>query len=324
MIDDMGLEMVRPVRHAPQQLGSAVDDGMIPQRTLQASVQCTGIGTHSGSPVSIALHPAPIGHGIVFRRTDVAPGTGDLPARWDHVVDGGLNTTLGNAHGTRLSTIEHLMAALIGCGIDNALITVDGPELPIMDGSAAPFVFLLECAGAVEQDAPRRVLRVLAPIELRDGARVATLLPEDACVIDAEIQFAHPRIGQQRVAFALGGDRFKLELCRARTFGFLGEVDRLRAMGLARGSSLDNAVVLDSERVVNPEGLRYRDEFVRHKALDCLGDLFLAGGVVLGRYRGVRPGHALTHALLRRLFATDDAWRWEDACAMRQFSFAAA
>ena len=286
---------------------------MANQRTLKSPIQCTGVGLHSGAPVKMRLKPAPAGSGISFLRTDVAAR---IPARWDRVVDTRLCTVVGTKaggpEGTTVGTIEHLMAAFAGCGIDNAVVELDGPEVPIMDGSAAPFVFLIDCAGTAQLDAPRRALRVLKEVTIVEGDKRVTLAPSPVPLFSFEIEFENAAIRRQEVTLALTDGRFKSDIARARTFGFLHEVDLMRRNGYARGGSLDNAVVISGDRILNPTGLRYTDEFVRHKMLDAVGDLALAGGPVLGHFHGARSGHTLNNKLLRALFADRQAWTWED------------
>ena len=255
----------------------------------------------------MTLIPAEPGSGIVFRRAD--RGGALIDARFDNVSDTTLGTSLKNGDGIGVATIEHLMAALVGLGIDNLIVELDGPEVPIMDGSAAPFVFLAECAGIVAQQAPRRAIEVLKPVEVVDGERYAALTPSDGFSISCAISFDHPAIAGQSCYVELSNGAFKRELARARTFGFLADIDRLRANGLALGGSLDNAVVLSDDAVLNDGGLRYADEFVRHKALDCIGDLYLAGGPIIGHVDCIRAGHGMNHRLLKALFADQDAWR---------------
>ena len=287
------------------------------QTTLASCVRCSGVGLHSGVPISMTLHPAPADSGITFRRTDL-PGTPTIPARWDAVTDSTLCTTLarGAAH---VATVEHLLSALAGMAVDNAVVDLDGPEVPIMDGSAAPFVFLIECAGLTAQTAPRRALRLCKTVTASDGDRRVTLAPpkpgaaESGLSLTFTIDFDSPAIARQSWTVALADAGYKRDVARARTFGFLADVDRLRAAGLARGGSLDNAIVVDHGRVVNEGGLRYSNEFVRHKILDCVGDLYLAGAPIIGDFTGERSGHALNHELLRTLFAEPAAWVWEPA-----------
>ncbi len=287
------------------------------QRTLKAAIGATGVGLHSGARVTIRLVPAPVGHGIVFLRTDTGA---HIPARHDHVVDTRLCTVLGVGHdpGARIGTVEHVMAALSAAGIDNALIKVSGPEVPIMDGSAAPFTFLIDCAGIAAQDAALSVLQVLRPVRVKEGDATAALLPAtDTLLRDEgarlalalEIDFAADAIGHQERALLLTPDRFRDELAAARTFGFAEDLQRLRAHGLARGGSLANAVVLAGGKVVNEGGLRFTDEFVRHKLLDAVGDLALAGMPIQARFVGHRSGHRLNNQLLRALFDQPEAWR---------------
>jgi len=293
------------------------------QTTLETAVTCDGVGVHTGQPVTLSLWPAPAGTGVVFRRSDLAAeGAPDrarqlerasIPARFDRVTDTRLCTTLSNEHGASVGTVEHLMAALLGCGVDNAVAEVDGPELPIMDGSASPFVALIESAGLRVHKTPARRIRVLRDVCVRDGDRSVCVRPADAFTAEVGIEFADPAIGRQTRTFTLDPHQFRTELARARTFGFLEEVEALRRAGLARGGSFENAVVVDNGRVLNESGLRYVDEFVRHKALDLIGDLYLAGAPIVGRIVGEKPGHDLNNRLLRELFATEDAWRIEDA-----------
>jgi UDP-3-O-[3-hydroxymyristoyl] N-acetylglucosamine deacetylase len=278
------------------------------QRTLRNSASCSGVSLHSGNTVSLRIHPAAPNSGIVFRRTDVSGGCSDIPAHYDYIGATKLCTTLVNEQGVSVATIEHLMAALAGCEIDNATIELDGPEVPIMDGSAEPFVELIEKAGIVEQNAPRRMIQVLHPVTVRDGDSIASLEPYNGFSIVLDIEFGSTAIGRQGISLEMSGDAFKADLCRARTFGFLHELQAMIKAGFARGGSLDNAVVIDGDRVMNEGGLRFADEFVRHKALDCVGDMYLAGGPLLGRFRGVKSGHAMHHKLLQALFEQDAAW----------------
>jgi len=241
----------------------------------------------------------------VFRRTDAGV---EIRASWVNAVAAPLCTMLSNGEGITIGTVEHLMAALAGAEIDNAIVELDGSEVPIMDGSAAPFLFLIECAGIVEQDAPRRAIKVLKPVSIIDAGATAELLPDHGFSMSFEIDFANPLISRQdaRVVFEEG--TFKSAISRARTFGLLDEVGRLRAAGFGRGGSLDNVVVVSGDHVLNADGLRYDDEFVRHKLLDALGDLYLAGGPIIGEFRGVRSGHGHTRQLLAALFADAEAW----------------
>lgn len=285
------------------------------QTTIGHAVHCSGIGLHSGCPVEMRLLPAPAGHGIVFRRIDLpdAARVADsdrIAARFDSIVDTRLGMTLGNKDGVHVATVEHLMAALMGCGIDNVEVELTGPEVPAMDGSAAPFVFLIECAGLKQFNVRRRALRILRPIVVEDGDKRAELAPATRFTVDVEIDFAATMVRRQRFIVDVTEAEFRTHVSRARTFGFLSEVESLRANGLALGGSLENAVVVDGDSVLNADGLRFTDEFVRHKALDAIGDLALAGAPLLGRFRGVRTGHTLNAALLRALFASEDAFEF--------------
>lgn len=278
------------------------------QRTLKSSIHCSGVALHSGAKVALTLHPADPNTGIVFKRVDIAGGGALIPARWDHVVDTRLCTMLGNKDGVTIGTVEHLLAALAGSAVDNVLIELNGPEVPIMDGSSEPFLFLVECAGIVEQDAPRRAIRIEKPVSVIQGDKSAWLLPSDGFSVAFEITFKSAAIGTQTASVGMGHGIFKNEIARARTFCMAEEVQQLWSMGLARGGSLDNAIVVSGDRVLNEGGLRFDDEFVRHKVLDAVGDLTLAGAPIIGHYHGRCSGHALTNQLLRTLFADETAW----------------
>jgi UDP-3-O-[3-hydroxymyristoyl] N-acetylglucosamine deacetylase len=278
------------------------------QQTLKAPISCVGVGLHHGHRASLTFRPAPADHGIVFRRTDISV---DIQARFDRVVDTRLATVLEDSD-ARIGTIEHVMAALAGCGIDNAVVEIDGPEPPILDGSASPFVFLLDCAGVVAQEAPRTTIEIRRPIRVSDGEAFAELRPpvpgRAGLDMALSIDFPAVAIGRQALSLRLTPDTFRHELARARTFTLAQEIDQLRAAGLARGGSLENAVVVDEARVLNLAGLRMPDEFVRHKLLDAVGDLALAGAPLCGRFVAHRSGHTLNHRLLQALFADDSAW----------------
>jgi UDP-3-O-[3-hydroxymyristoyl] N-acetylglucosamine deacetylase len=286
--------------------------GLAPRQfTLKAPISCVGIGLHSGRKVSLGLHPAPVGSGIVFRRTDLGI---DIPARFDHVVDTRMCTVLADPSRplARIGTVEHVMAALAGCGVTNALVTVDGPEVPILDGSAASFTFLIDCAGLQAQHADMQVIEVLRSVVVREGEAVAELHPGGdfaGLAATLSIEFAAAAIGRQDLSVDVTPESFRTQLAAARTFTLLHEVEALRQAGLALGGSLDNAVVVDGDHVVNPSGLRMPDEFVRHKLLDAVGDLALAGAALHGRFIGHRTGHTLNNRLLRALFADQANWR---------------
>jgi UDP-3-O-[3-hydroxymyristoyl] N-acetylglucosamine deacetylase len=280
------------------------------QHTLVSPAILAGVGLHTGERVRLAIKPASAGSGIVFVRTDIKTGDNRVPVSPEAVVRTQLGTVIEGAPGVTVSTIEHLMAALAALDIDNAVVELDGPEVPIMDGSALPFVKLLDRAGRRTQSALRRYIEVLNPVEVTDGDKRAALLPDDGFVVDFEIAFASAAIGRQRVVIDVTEQSFRSELADCRTFGFVGEVEALRAKGLARGGTMLNAVVLDGDRVLNPEGLRRSDEFVRHKALDAVGDLYVLGAPLIGRFEGVLAGHTLNNAVVRALMARPDAWSY--------------
>ena len=283
---------------------------MLRQRTLQESIRSTGVGLHSGNKVTMQLSPAPVDTGIVFRRTDLSP-IRDIPARADQVDETDLSTSLGRGE-FQVTTVEHLLSALCGLGIDNAFIEIDSPEVPIMDGSAGPFVYLLQTAGVQEQSAAKRFIRVTREITVSDGDKVATLRPYEGFRVTFAIDFDHPVFKEQigHAALDISSEAFVREISRARTFGFVHEFEYMRSRGLARGGSVDNAIVVDDYRILNEGGLRYDDEFVKHKILDAIGDLYLAGHQLLAEYEGVKSGHALNNRLVRALFEQPQCWEW--------------
>lgn len=283
---------------------------MTQQRSLKNTIRATGVGLHSGNKVYMTLRPAPVNHGIVFRRVDLDPVV-DVPASGELVTETTLCTGL-TRDGAKIQTIEHLMSAFSGLGIDNAIVELSSTELPIMDGSAGPFVFLLQSAGIIEQDAAKRFIRIKQPIEVRDGDKIARFEPYDGYRLGFTIEFDHPMIparqSRQEIDFSTAG--YIKEIARARTFGFMRDLEYMRERNLGLGGSMDNAIVLDEFRVLNEDGLRYTDEFVRHKILDAIGDLYLAGGPILGHYEGFKSGHALNNKLVRALLAERSAWEW--------------
>jgi UDP-3-O-[3-hydroxymyristoyl] N-acetylglucosamine deacetylase len=283
----------------------AVERGTARQKTLKASVRCRGIGLHSGVRVNLAVHPGEPDSGIRFRRKD--RGGTEIPGTWRYLTKSPLCTTLAH-DGVSVTMIEHLMAAFCGLAIDNAVVELDAAEVPAMDGSALPFVYLFESVGMVEQDKPRRAIKLLKRVQATSRGASAMLSPGDGFAVSFAIDFASSMIGHQAITLAPDAVSFKQDISRARTFGFLEEVERMRTAGLARGGSLDNAVVLSGNHVLNPDGLRYSDEFVRHKVLDAMGDLYLAGGPIIGHFDGVRSGHALNRGLLEKLFADPRSW----------------
>ncbi len=279
------------------------------QHTVRSPALFAGVGVHTGEYTRVSVRPAAADTGIVFVRTDVRDRGNRVPVTGEAVCKTQLGTVIGNADDVTVSTIEHLMAAFAMLGVDNAVVEVDGPEMPIMDGSSAAFVRLLDRAGLRPQEAPRRFIEILDVVEVVDGDKRATLRPADGFEVAFEIRFDTAAIGRQAIDMSMDEQAFRDELADCRTFGFLREVEALRAMGLARGGSMENCVVIDGDRVLNPEGLRRPDEFVRHKALDAIGDLYVLGAPILGRFEGVLAGHALNNALVRALLARPDAWR---------------
>jgi len=283
---------------------------MLRQRTLKKKISTTGVGLHTGTKVTLTLRPAAVDTGIVFRRVDLAAPV-DIPARATNVTDTRLSTLIEH-DGARVSTVEHLMSALAGLGVDNAYVDIDGPEVPIMDGSAAPFVFLLQQARIEEQKAPKRFIRIKSPVEARAGDKWARFEPHNGFLIDFSIEFPHPVFGAEnkRVVVDFAEHSYLKEISRARTFGFMREVETMRELGLALGGSLDNAIVLDEFRVLNNDGLRYDNELVKHKVLDAIGDLYLLGHPLIGAYIAYKSGHALNNQLLRETLARPEAWEF--------------
>jgi UDP-3-O-[3-hydroxymyristoyl] N-acetylglucosamine deacetylase len=279
------------------------------QHTVRSPALFAGVGVHTGEYTRVSVRPAAADAGITFVRTDVRDRDNQIRVTGEAVCKTQLGTVVGNADGVTVSTIEHLMAAFAMLGVDNAVVELDGPEMPIMDGSSSAFVRLLDRAGLRPQEAPRRFIEILDVIEVVDGDKRATLRPADGFEIAFEIRFDTAAIGRQAIDMAMDETAFREELADCRTFGFLREVEALRAMGLARGGSMENCVVIDGDRVLNPEGLRRPDEFVRHKALDAIGDLYVLGAPILGRFEGVLAGHGLNNALVRALLARPRAWR---------------
>jgi UDP-3-O-[3-hydroxymyristoyl] N-acetylglucosamine deacetylase len=289
---------------------------MVNQRTLKNSIRATGVGLHTGKKIFLTLRPAPINTGIVFRRVDLDPVV-EIPARTRNVSDTTLSTTLSVGK-VRVSTVEHLLSAIAGLGVDNAYIELNADEVPIMDGSAGPFVFLLQSAGIEEQPASKKFIRIKREVTVRDGDKVASFLPWNGFKVRFTIDFDHPvfhgRSATAEVDFC--STSFVREVSRARTFGFMHEIEYLRSRGLAQGGSVDNAIVVDDFRILNEDGLRYEDEFVRHKVLDAIGDLYLLGNSLIGEFRAYKSGHALNNLLLRELINRPDSWEivtFEDA-----------
>lgn len=281
---------------------------MIRQRTLKNEIQATGVGLHTGDKVYLRLKPAPEDHGIVFRRVDLDPVV-DIPAKAENVGDTTLSTSLVNGD-AKVSTVEHLLSAMAGMGIDNAIIELSAGEVPIMDGSAGPFVFLIQSAGIQEQSAPKKFIRIKKEISVSDADKTASFLPFDGFKVSFSIDFDHPAFKDRSLQASVdfSSTSFVKEVSRARTFGFMHEIEYLRANGLAKGGSMDNAIVVDEYRVLNEDGLRYEDEFVKHKVLDAIGDLYLLGNSLIGEFKAHKSGHALNNKSLRQLISQPDAW----------------
>ena len=282
------------------------------QTTLSTSVICAGVGVHSGARARMVIKPGAINSGIRFRRTDLGIES-EILARGDHVTEVQLGTTLTNQDGASVATVEHFLAACAGMGIDNLSVEIDGPEVPIMDGSSAVFCDLFRSAGLTQQTALRRRIRILETVEVKDGVKWARLVPttDNVLTLKAKIDFESKAIGTQQMAMRLVPGLFARDIAFARTFGFARDVEALKAMGLARGGSLDNAVVIDGDDIINPEGLRSDDEFIRHKLLDAIGDLMLAGAPIAGAYDANQPGHAMNNKLVRALLDHPECWCWE-------------
>jgi len=294
-------------------MASACHDTAAYQKTLRGEAQCSGIGLHSGENVTMRFLPAEPNTGIVFIRTDLKNGARSVKARWDHVVDTQLCTVIGNDHGGKVATIEHLMAALCAAEIDNLIIEIDGPEVPAMDGSADAFVFLIDMAGVQAQNALRREIEVIKPVEVEEDGKKAVLMPAEDMRFSVDISFDKKLIQTQRYDFMLSHKGFKSEISRARTFGFFEDIEKMTKLGLMRGGSLDNAIVIKDEKIMNVDGLRFSNEFVRHKLLDAIGDMALSGMAIRGHFIGSRTGHAMNNKLLRALFADQSAWREVEA-----------
>ncbi len=280
------------------------------QKTLNSKISCNGVGLHSGLNTTITLVPAPCDTGIVFRRTDIDPAKNSVKAHYKNVTTTNLGTTIANEFGTKVSTIEHLMAAIWGCGIDNLYVDIDAPEVPIMDGSSEPFVFLIECAGVTTQEKARHIIEIVKTIKIEeDDGKMIEVSPAKEFSINLHIDFNHKHVKQQSFDYKTTFASFKNDLARARTFGFQHEIEQLHKMGLAKGGSLKNAILVGEHGIVNEEGLRYENEFVRHKTLDFIGDIYLAGHYISGQFVGVKTGHSINNRMLHKLFSDESAWR---------------
>ena len=280
------------------------------QKTIQQPVSYVGVGLHTGRMVSMIVRPAEANTGIIFQRKDLPAGENMISARWYNVVNTEMSTAIGNEYGHSIDTVEHLMAALRGCGVDNAMVEVDGPEVPIMDGSSEPFVAMIERVGTRDQGVPRNAIWIQRPIEVRDGDKYAILMPGNTPRITVEIDFDNSVVGSQTLSVEMVDEAFRRHVARARTFGFMDQIAVLKKRGLIKGGSLQNAILVDGDRIVNESGLRYRDEFVRHKVLDCLGDMSLAGVPILGHYYAYKPGHELNSLLMQKLFDERGSWSY--------------
>lgn len=283
------------------------------QRTLARSVSVTGVGLHSGERVKLTLHPASANSGIAFRRTDLTGKQNDVISLTPYLInDTRLSSTVVTEHGVRVGTIEHIMSALAAYGVDNALIELNAPEIPIMDGSSLPFIYLLQDAGIVEQNAQKRFLKIVKPVEIQETGKWVKFTPYDGFKVTLTIEFDHPVFNRSSPTFEIdfAGKSYIDEIARARTFGFMQEVEMMRAHNLGLGGNLNNAIVIDENDVLNPEGLRYPDEFVRHKILDAIGDLYIVGHPIIGAFEGYKSGHAINNALLRAVLADESAYEW--------------
>lgn len=280
------------------------------QQTIARDASLSGVGVHSGKPATLTVRPAGEGAGVLFKRADVTDRDAIIPALATKVTTTELGTNMSNEAGVSVATVEHFLAACSGLGIDNIIAELDGPELPILDGSSRPFVEMLEQAGVKGQGAPRRVLKILKPVEVRHGVKLARLSPGDGFEMRVTIDFPTKAIGRQQIRFAMTPGAFARDVAWARTFGFAHQAEQLHAMGKGLGASMDNTIVVEGDAILNPDGLQADDEFVRHKLLDVIGDLFLAGGQIEGLYEGEQPGHALNNQLLRAVFADATSFAW--------------
>jgi UDP-3-O-[3-hydroxymyristoyl] N-acetylglucosamine deacetylase len=288
-------------------------EATLSQNTVADHIEIQGTGLHSGADTTLRIHPAKVDNGIVFMRSDVCDRNNLIPALWNNVVDTKLCTVIGNNDGVTIGTIEHLMAALHALDITNAMVELDGPEVPIMDGSSEPFIQAIQKIGVAAQAAQQKAIKILEEINYQEDGKTVSLSPSDETQYEMSIDFDHGSIGQQSCALKLNAASFTKDISNARTFGFIHEVNHLRSLGLCLGGSLENAVVLDAQTILNPEGLRHDDEFARHKLLDAVGDIYLAGHRIIGTYRGHKSGHAMNNKILHELFANPKKWALIDA-----------
>lgn len=281
----------------------------ISQKTINSKISCSSVGLHSGEKVNMTLLPAPCDSGIIFRRVDLEKGKNEVKANYQNVVSTNLGTTISNEHGAKVLTVEHLMAAIWGSGIDNLIVELDGQEIPIMDGSSKPFVFLMECAGIQIQDKPRQIIEIMQKVRFEEGGKFVEVEPARDFSIDLEIEFKNEKIGKQKFSYRHDLTSFKNDISNARTFCLKEEIEYMHKLGLAKGGNLNNAIVVDGESVVNESGLRYDNEFVRHKTLDFIGDIYLAGHYIIGHFNASKTGHGVNNQILRKIFSNKENWR---------------
>jgi UDP-3-O-[3-hydroxymyristoyl] N-acetylglucosamine deacetylase len=281
----------------------------ISQKTINNKISCNSVGLHSGEKVNMTLLPAPCNSGIIFRRIDVEEGKNEVKASYQNVVSTNLGTTIANEHGTKVLTVEHLMAAIWGSGIDNLIVELDGQEIPIMDGSSKPFIFLIECAGIQSQEAQRKIIEIMKNIRVEDGDKFVEVEPAKEFALDLEIEFQNKKIGKQNFSYRNDLSSFKNDISGARTFCLKEEIEHMNKLGLAKGGSLNNAIVVDGIDIVNKNGLRYENEFVRHKTLDFIGDIYLANHYIIGHFKASKAGHGINNAILRKIFSDQENWR---------------
>jgi UDP-3-O-[3-hydroxymyristoyl] N-acetylglucosamine deacetylase len=279
------------------------------QKTINSKIKCNSVALHSGINVNMTLLPAPSNSGVIFRRVDIESTKNQVKANYKNVTTTNLGTTICNDFGTKISTIEHLMAAIWGCGIDNLIIELDGPEVPIMDGSSEPFVFLIECAGIKSLEESRKFIEITKNFRFEDADKFIEVSPAKQFELDMKIDFNNPHITKNFLNYHSTMHSFKNDICRARTFCFKSEIDQMHQAGLAKGGSLDNAIVIDESGIVNQDVLRYEDEFIKHKTLDLLGDLYLAGYFIIGKFNAFKTGHGINNKFLHQLFANKECWK---------------
>jgi UDP-3-O-[3-hydroxymyristoyl] N-acetylglucosamine deacetylase len=281
----------------------------ISQKTINSKVSCTSVGLHSGAKVNMTLLPAPCDSGIIFRRVDLEAGKNEVKASYQNVVTTNLGTTIANEHGAKVLTVEHLMAAIWGSGVDNLIVELDGAEIPIMDGSSKPFIFLIECAGIQIQEKQRQVLEIMKKVRVEDGDKFVEVEPAKDFSLDLEIEFKNQKIGKQKFSYRPDITSFKNDISNARTFCLKEEIEHMHKLGLAKGGTLDNAIVVDGENIVNESGLRHANEFVRHKTLDFIGDIYLAGYYIIGHFTASKSGHGINNMILKKIFEDQENWR---------------